>query len=158
MHMDLLTAALVIAGWVAVLISSRRTLRRTCAELRLEFQRQIDSLSASVRALEQASAARTDIAPVSAVAESGKMKSPSGNSMSSIAAQAQAPVTQALAEITPETLATITETITALLGRKVHIRSVKTLPTPDAIANPWAQHGRVVVQASHYLDSRRREP
>lgn len=153
-----LTAALVIAGWVAVSINSRRTLQRTCAEVRLEFQRQIDSLSASVRVLEQAAAARTSAAPISAVAESRKMESPAGSAASSIAAQAQAPVTQTLAAVTPETLATITETITALLGRKVRIRSVKTLPTPDAIVNSWAQRGRVVVQASHYLAARRREP
>jgi hypothetical protein len=135
-HMYLLTAALVIAGWLAVFISLRRTLKRTCADLRLEFQRQIDSLSASVRALEQA--ADTRGTAVSAVSSPG---------------EAQAPE-----EITPETLATIAETIAALLGRKVHLRSVKILPTPDAIANPWAQHGRAVVQASHNFSQRKREP
>jgi hypothetical protein len=143
-HMYLLTAALVIAGWLAVFISSRLMLKRTCAELRLEFQRQIDSLSANVRALEQTAAARTvAVAP-------GKME-PS-------AAQAQVPATQTSDEITPETLATISETVTALLGRKVRIRSVKILETPNAIANPWAQHGRAVVQASRNFASRRREP
>jgi len=147
--MYLLTAALVIAGWLAVFISSRRALKRTCAE----FQRQIDSLSASLRALQQAADARTAAVPIIAVAESGKIESSAGIVAPPIAAQAQAPE-----EITPETLATIAETITALLGRKICIRSVKTLPTPNAIVNPWAQQGRIVVQASHYLASRRREP
>jgi hypothetical protein len=151
-HMYLLTPALVIAGWMAVFISSRRTLKRVRAELRLEFQRQMDSLSASVRVLEQAAA------PNSAVSTPRKLGSLAGDTVLPISAQAQAPVTQALEEITPETLATITETITSLIGRKVHIRSVKILPTTNAIVNPWAQHGRAVVQASHNFSQRKREP
>jgi hypothetical protein len=53
-------------------------------------------------------------------------------------------------------LATIAETVAALLGRKVQIRSVKILPVPDAIANPWAQRGRAIVQASHDFSQRSR--
>jgi hypothetical protein len=143
--MYLLIAALVIAGWIAVFISSRRALEWKCAEP----QRQIDSLSARVRDLEQAAEART----LSAVAESVKTEPSAGTAVPSVAAQSQA-----LEEITPETLATIAETVTALLGRKVRVRSVKLLPTPDAIVNPWAQQGRAVIQASHNLSERRREP
>jgi hypothetical protein len=132
--MYLLTAALVIAGWVVVFIGLRRTLKRTCAELRPEFQRQIDSLSTRIGALERA--ADTQTAAASAVSSPG---------------EAQAPE-----EITAETLATIAETITTLLGRKVRIRSVKILPTPDTTVNPWAQHGRAVVQASHDFSQRSR--
>jgi len=146
-HMYLLAAALVIAGWVAVFIGSRRMLKRRRAELRLEFQRQIDSLYASVRVLEQSAGARTAAVVPEKVEASA---APSG-------AQVEVPATQATDEITPETLATIAETIAALLGRKVHIRSVKILETPNAIANPWAQHGRAVVQASHCLPQQRRE-
>ena len=133
-YMYLLTAALVIAGWLVVFIGLRRTLKRTCAELRPEFQRQVDSLSARLEVLERAADTRT--------ATASAVLSPR---------EAQAPE-----EITAETLATIAETITALLGRKVRIRSVKILPTPDATANPWAQQGRAVVQASHDFSQRSR--
>jgi hypothetical protein len=126
----MLIAALVITGWVLVYISSRRALRRTREELRVEFQRQINALAANVNAPERTAAS---------------------------AARSQATVTQAPEEITPETLATITETIAALLGRKVRIRSVKMLETPSAVANPWAQQGRVIVQASHNVAQRGRE-
>jgi hypothetical protein len=143
-------AALAIAGCVAVFISSRSALQRTCTELRLEFQRQIDLLSAKIGALEQA-AARTIGPPVSAVAAPGKMESMAGNAVSPTAAQAQA-----AEEITPETLARITETVTALLGRKVHVRSVKILAAPDATVNPWAQRGRAIVQASRDFSQRSR--
>lgn len=144
-----LIAGLAIAGWMAVYISSRSTLRRTCADLRLEFQRQIDSLSAKIEALELAADARA-ASPVAAVAADGKIESKAGN------AAPTAAETRAHEEITPETLKAITETVSALLGRKVHVRSVKILPTPDVAVNPWAQHGRAVVQASHDFSQRRR--
>src|ERR1700680_5335417 len=131
-----LIAALVIAGWVLVYMSSRRALRRTCAELRLEFQQQIDALSANSTARERTAAGKT-----ADVTSSTKQ---------------QAIVTRTPEQITSETLATIAETITALLGRKVRIRSV-ILETPSVVANPWAQQGRVVVQASHNVAQRGRE-
>jgi hypothetical protein len=137
--MYLLVAALVIAGWMVVLISSRRTLNRTRAELRLEFQRQFDSLSAKLHALERNANEQADSAAISAGAGSRD------------GMQAKTPD-----EITPETLVAISETVTALLGKKVHIRSVKILPAPSAGVNPWAQHGRAVVQASHDFSQRSR--
>jgi hypothetical protein len=134
----MLIAALVIAGWVVVYISSRRALKRTRAELRHEFQQQIDALSANATALPRTAVVKTTAAPASAEPQA-------------------ATVTQGAEEITSETLATIAETITALLGRKVRIRSVKVLENPHAVDNPWAQQGRVVVQASHNFTQRGRE-
>jgi hypothetical protein len=109
------------------------------AELREEFQRQLESLSLRIKALEERAAASA-------------MSSPK-----TVEALAENAAAQTTGAITPETLATITETITALIGRKVHVRSVKVLPTPPALANPWAQHGRAVVQASHNFTQRKRE-
>jgi hypothetical protein len=125
----ILAAVLVIAGWAAAYIGWRRALQRTRTELRLECQQQIDALSEKVRTLERTG--ETTGAP--------------------------ARTTGGTEEITPEILRTITETVSALLGRKVRIRSVKMLQTPDATANSWAQQGRVVVQASHNLAPRGHE-
>ncbi len=124
-----LIAALVIAGWAAVYIALQRMLKRECAELRREFQRQTGSLS-NVKTLERTTGAGS-----------------AGASTQASAAE----------EITPETLRTITETVSALLGRKVRIRSVKVLPTPDPTISSWAQQGRVVIQASHNIAQRGRE-
>ena len=130
--MYLLITAIVIAACLAVFVGLRRTLKRMSAELRLEFQRQVDSLAARVAVLEQ------------------EVDTPAAPAATSTAEA------QAADEITPETLATIAETVAALLGRKVQIRSVKILPVPDAIANPWAQRGRAIVQASHDFSQRSR--
>jgi|ERR1700690_1126578 hypothetical protein len=125
----ILAAVLVIAGWAAAYIGSRRALQLARAELGLEFQRQIDALSERVRTLERSGGTAAATAPTAAGTE----------------------------EITPEILRTITETVAALLGRKVRIRSVKILQMPGATANSWAQQGRVVVQASHNIAPRGHE-
>lgn len=140
--MYLLIGTLFIAGAIAVFVSSRQTLKRAVAELR----QQLDSLSTRVRALEQDADDRTS----SSRAESHQLDS--AGLSPPIARQ------QVSEQITPETLATITETITALLGRKISVRSVKMLATPDVIVNPWAQQGRAVIQASHNFSQRKREP
>lgn len=146
--MYLLTAALVIAGWVVLLITLQRSLKRARLEFRAEFQGQIDALSASISALQQAAKLRS---------EDAGQESSIGNVAASGSGSAHASVTHTSDEITPETLAMITEKITTLLGRKVHVRSVKLVAKFDIGISPWAQHGRAVVQASHNLPSLRRK-
>ena len=57
-------------------------------------------------------------------------------------------------EISPETLVVLAGAVTAFLGKKVRIRSAKMLQSPYEIVNPWAQQGRMIVQASHNLPPR----
>ena len=121
---QMLIAALVIAGWLTVYLSLRNRLRRGCADLRADLQREIDSLSEKVVGLEQSSAALRGL--------------------------------QASEEISPDTLAAISRTVTDLFGKRVQIRSVKLLQTSN-VGSQWAQQGRVVVQASHNLTQRGRE-
>ena len=59
-------------------------------------------------------------------------------------------------EISPEILILISAAVTSFLGKKVRIRSAKMLQSPYEIVNPWAQQGRVIVQASHNLQVRHR--
>jgi hypothetical protein len=121
---QMLIAALVIAGWLTVYLSLQSRLRRGCADLRADFQREIDSLSEKVIGLERSSAALQKL--------------------------------QASEEISLDTLAAISRTVTGLFGKRVRIRSVKLLQTSNA-ASQWAQQGRVVVQASHNLTQRGRD-
>jgi hypothetical protein len=60
----------------------------------------------------------------------------------------QAEVAAAEEEVPAETLALIAVAVTAYLGKKVKIRSARSLQT----VNPWAQAGRAIVQASHNLN------
>jgi hypothetical protein len=54
-------------------------------------------------------------------------------------------------EVSEETLILLAAAATTFLGKKVRVRSAKMLQTPYEIINPWAQHGRVFIQASHQL-------
>ncbi|MDR3437053.1 hypothetical protein [Telmatospirillum sp.] len=54
-------------------------------------------------------------------------------------------------EVSEETLVLLAAAATTFLGKKVRVRSAKMLQTPYEIINPWAQHGRVFIQASHQL-------
>jgi hypothetical protein len=45
----------------------------------------------------------------------------------------------------------IAAAVTAFLGKKVRIRSAKMLQSPYEVVNPWAQQGRMFIQASHNL-------
>ena len=56
-------------------------------------------------------------------------------------------------EVSAEMLIVITAAVTSFLGKQVRIRSAKMLQSPYEIVNPWAQQGRVIVQASHTLRS-----
>jgi len=149
----MLTAAIVIAGWVAVYISAQRMLKHTCAQLRYEFQERIDSLAANVEARERTAVAgpTAAAAPASALVVPGEVEFLATNAVAPIALQAGATAPQGPEEATPETLAAIGATITAVLGKEVRIRSAKTPQTPSATPNPWARQGRVIVQASHDL-------
>ena len=52
------------------------------------------------------------------------------------------------AEVAPELLVVMAAAITAYLGKKVRVRSARLLaPAQDGVS-PWAQHGRVFVQAA----------
>jgi vacuolar-type H+-ATPase subunit D/Vma8 len=54
-------------------------------------------------------------------------------------------------EVSADTLLIMAAAVTAFLGKKVRIRSAKMLQSPYEIVNPWAQVGRVTLQASHRL-------
>ena len=58
-------------------------------------------------------------------------------------------------EVTPELLVMLAAAATAYLGKNVRIRTAKMLQSPYEVLNPWAQQGRVFVQASHNIRSRR---
>jgi hypothetical protein len=58
---------------------------------------------------------------------------------------------EAAQEVSAEVLVILAAAATTFLGRKVRVRSAKMLQTPYEIVNPWAQHGRVFIQASHHL-------
>ena len=58
-------------------------------------------------------------------------------------------------ELTSETLSVIAAAVTEFLGKKVRIRSARTLMTPNPV-DRWTRQGRVMVQTSHNFPRRGR--
>ena len=152
--MNVLIVAVVIAGWLAVYLSSRSMLRRTAAQLRYEFQEQLKALSAAIQASGQATKeAPAVVAPMPALSAKTQVVDASQSPVETTPATADAAAV--FEEVDSETLAVMAATFTAYLGKKVRVRSARALQAPYA-SNPWARQGRVMVQASHNLGQRER--
>ncbi len=143
----MLIAVLVIAGWGAAYFALRHTIKKCCEEFRHEFQDQINILHTRIRLLDRAVAAQQASPSVPKLTHTSDARP---------APPIAWPTPATSDEVPPETMAVIAETVTGFLGKKVRIRSVKRLPAPGTPAlaqaegaEPWAQHGRVLVQTSH---------
>jgi hypothetical protein len=131
----LLLGTAVVAGWFVTHWSHRRMVRRVAEELREEIQqlRRVTELAKAVPASTERLVA-----------------SPQEPAVISTPATAQAQ--QVAEEISPELMVVLASAITAFVGKKVRIHQAR-LVNPEVVS-PWAQQGRVNVQASHYLAGR----
>jgi hypothetical protein len=118
-----LTAVIVIAGWIAGYLVLRWVLQRSINKVRAELEGEIEAFHH---------------APDPAAN--------SGNGFPTVG-----PV-QNLDELTPETVSALGQSLSAFVGREVRISSVKKLPVSYAMSNPWAREGCVLVQNSHQLE------
>lgn len=129
MHFFFLILFAAMAGFLGMYLYSQRVLRRRIAEMQRELQEQVDALKKAQKV--GPAAAPAAVVPVVA-----------------------APKPAVEEEVAPEILLVIAAAVTAFLGKKVRIRSARALQTPYEIVNPWAQQGRVFVQASHNVAQR----
>ena len=133
-----------IASWWLTRLSYRRAVRREVDELRGELREQLQRLTELETALARMTGKTTETAlPEAVVAAPLAAEAAAATSARAVAAPAEEP------EITPERMALIAAVVTAFLGRKVKIHQAR-LVNPDMVS-PWAQQGRVFVQASHAL-------
>jgi hypothetical protein len=116
----------------------RASQRKMKGELQQDFDARIQKLEASLRQTPvPAPAAPPTAAPTPPPSTPAAVPSP--------------PAATRKEELSPDTLLLIAAAVTAYLGKKVRIRSTRMLQSPYEIVNPWAQQGRVFVQASHNL-------
>ncbi len=158
MTMGLIIALLILAVAAASTLTyalGRRAFVRELENLREAMNRQAVSLTTNLKNLE------TQVAQLRQTAASEKPgragTAPKSEAAAEASQQTTASATQtkpSSEEISAETLVMIAAAITSFLGKRVRIRSAKVLQSPYEIVNPWAQQGRVIVQASHNLHLR----
>ncbi|HUM05679.1 MAG TPA: hypothetical protein VLT90_09470 [Terriglobales bacterium] len=135
-----IVAAIAVAVCLRAVSGLQRKLEQLSGEIRQRSEQQAADLRETVRALE---ARIADLAGVRTAA-------PKPAPVPALAPVAAAPPKRA-EEIAPELLVVMAAAVTVFLGKQVRIRSAKMLQSPYEIVNPWAQQGRVFVQASHNL-------
>ena len=140
----LMRSGAFIASWWLTRLSYRRAVRREVDQLRGELREQLQRLTELETALVRMTGKTAETAiPETVVAAPSAAEAAAATAAHKLAARAEE------LEITPERMALIAAVVTAFLGRKVKIRQAR-LVNPE-IVSPWAQQGRVFVQASHAL-------
>jgi hypothetical protein len=133
--------AATIAGCILLLVFWL-VLTRFSRQIRTEFQKKIDVLSASLENLQTeravaASAIAENIAKTEFVSEKPVLFP-----------ELLPPATSGSTEISAETHDAIKTMLFAAVGHEVRIHSVKLLESPE-VPTTWATQGRLTVQASH---------
>lgn len=131
---------LVVAGWIVTHYLSKRELEQKIAELRRDMEERVANLQ---RALEQT---KVTAIPTTSLPVAAAVPPAAPTEVTAVAPPHNG--------ISSDLVLLISAAVTAYLGKKVRIRSVEHLQTPYEIINPWAQQGRVFVQASHNLAQR----
>ena len=126
----MLTAVIVIAGWIAGYLVLRWVLQRRIRKVRAEFEKEIDTF---YRAPDQTEAWGHD-----------GLGTTRGLTDMNPAPQ--------FSDLTPETVSALGQSLSAVVGQEVRISSVKKLPVSYAMSNPWAREGCLLVQNSHQLE------
>lgn len=138
-----MVVAAALAASIATMIVAGKRLQRSM-EAREHAEQQIRALVAALQGLE------------SRLAKLEAIGAPRPHAIPVPAAPISAPAIppppkKKEEEITPDLLVVMAAAVTVFLGKTVRIRSAKRLQSPYEIVNPWAQQGRVFVQASHNL-------
>lgn len=129
------------------MVLNEEDLVQALSERQLATERQLSELCSALKALE---------ARVAELSQSEASLSAAAQKTAMEAASSAAGAGQLKKEeVTPELLIMLAAAATAFLGKDVRIRTAKMLQSPYEVINPWAQQGRVFVQASHNLRSRR---
>ncbi len=148
---------LIAASFLISYLIAQHTVRQARENARAQLELRLGGLTNAIADLE-ARMSELNIAIAAVSAPLANTQTP-GSSVSLDAAiedgeTSAAPAHQD-AEVSTEVLILISAAVTAFLGKKVRIRSAKMLQSPYEIVNPWAQQGRVIMQASHNLQVRR---
>lgn len=118
--------------------------QETMAKRVADLEKEVAELRALVEAAQKAAPAKA----MAASAAANTAPAPVASTPAPKPAVQQVKVQEA--GISPELLVVITAAVAHFLGTSAHIRSLRPLVHPSG-TSPWAQQGRVFIQASHNL-------
>ena len=149
-----LTVAIVAAGCGASYVLLLRKMQRALEESHRELGRRLTLLTEAMTTLEAG-------APVSSTdalaAQEMEDEAPAVEVRMAPAAPVEVEQTTAeeeIEELSPEIQAAIAAAAIAMLGNNARVRATRRIPSRDVVS-PWTQQGRVIVQSSHNLRTRK---
>ena len=138
--------AVVLSGCAVTYLILHRLIRRSVANEQAQIHKKLLALTGALHALEvRVTALRDSTAEAAPASETGALQPDLATGIR---------IEPDSEQVAPEILATITAATAAFLGQNAHVRSVKPLSAQQAVS-PWSQQGRVFVQSSHNLRSKR---
>jgi hypothetical protein len=151
-------ASLLAASFLISYLIAQHTVRQAREDARAQLELRLSGLTTAIAEVEARVAELTEsIARLSAAARRTRKEAPLiASDAGSTNGAVSPPHAQPDAEIPTEILVLISAAVTRFLGKPVRIRSAKMLQSPYEIVNPWAQQGRVILQASHNPTMRQR--
>lgn len=132
-----------LAADCAVLLAFWWMLMRTSKQFRTELRTEVDRLSNTIRALEESTNKASGNGDLTKVANIRIIPSTLTEQLTGSPGS-----NHEHSQISPETEEAIKATLSAFLGQKVQIRSVKLVEEPE-LAATWVTQGRIAIQASH---------
>ena len=149
-----LMLAIVAAGWGASYLLLLRKMRRAIEENHRELARRLTLLTEAITTLEGGEAVSSTDA---LAAQEIEGETPAVQMPGALAAPVeveQAPAEEEMGELSPEIRVAIAAAAIAMLGNNARVRAARRIPSRDVVS-PWTQQGRVIVQSSHNLRTRR---
>ena len=149
--------ALIVASFLISYLAAQHSLKQANADARAQLELRMEGFTSAIAEVEHRVAELSHtVAALSAAAARSRRAAATIAPAATLATGAVSQPPAKSSEETPaEILIVISAAVTLFLGKKVRIRSAKMLQSPYEIVNPWAQQGRVIVQASHSPQLRR---
>jgi hypothetical protein len=150
--------ALIAASFLISYLIAQHTVRQARENARAQLELRLSGLTSAIAEVEARVADLTQSVATLSAASGHDLNeaAPIAAGAGSINPAVPLPSAKPDAEIPPEILIVISAAVTQFLGKPVRIRSAKMLQSPYEIVNPWAQQGRVFLQASHSPAMRQR--
>jgi methylmalonyl-CoA carboxyltransferase 12S subunit len=136
-----IAGATFVAGWAAGYLATRKLVRQELEGVRSR----IDEIAERTRNGSYSAAALVE--------RSGAPPLPTAAPADTAPARAaESPAAEPVVEegVTPEVLMVISAAVAAFFGKRARVRRARLMPV--AGVSPWAQQGRVFIQASHNLN------
>ena len=149
-----LMVVIVAAGCGASYIVLLRKMRRAIEESHRELARRLTALTEAIPARQAGEAVSSTDALTAQEIEGEAPPVEMGQAPAARVEIEKTTIEEEMEELSPEIQVAIAAAAIAMLGNNARVRAARRIPSRHVVS-PWTQQGRVIVQSSHNLRTRR---